>query len=117
MRKAPHNCLAGPLRLFSFSGPRPSPRTLRLLRRFALDEESPAGALAGLDEQIAEDPQPEKLYSYSELAYIEGQRAIAKGQSTRALEFFGAAVTHAYWYLFDPQFAHLARKRVVYGKS
>jgi pimeloyl-ACP methyl ester carboxylesterase len=71
-----------------------------------LDEESPAGALAGLDEQIAEDPQPEKLYSYSELAYIEGQRAIAKGQSTRALEFFGAAVTHAYWYLFDPQFDH-----------
>jgi pimeloyl-ACP methyl ester carboxylesterase len=106
MRKVPHNRLAGPLKLFSFSGPEPSPRTLRLLRRFALSEEEPNSMLVGLDQQIGEDPQPEKLYSYSELAYIEGQRALAKGQPTEALEYFGAAVTHAYWYLFDPKFDH-----------
>ena len=106
MRKVPHNRLAEPLKLFSFWGPKPSPRTLRLLRRFALDGEQPNVVLTSLDHQIVEDPQPETLYSYSELAYIEGQRAVAKGQSKKALEYFGASVTHAYWYLFDPQFDH-----------
>ena len=106
MRAFPHNKLAGPLSLFLFSGPKQSPRTARLLRRFALDEEKPAVVLAGLHKQIAEDPHPEKLYSFSELAYIEGQRALARGQSTTALEHFGAAVSHAYWYLFDPKFDH-----------
>ena len=106
MRKVPHNRLAGPLKLFSFSGPKQSPRTARLLRRFALDEAKPAVVLAGLHQQIAEDPQPEKLYSFAELAFIEGQRALARGKSTTALEHFGAAVSHAYWYLFDPKFDH-----------
>ena len=106
MREAPHNRLAGPLRMFSFSSPKPSPRTARLLRRFALDEEKPAVVLAGLNQQIVVDPQPEKLYSFSELAYIEGREAMDRGQSTKALEHFGAAVSHAYWYLFDQKFDH-----------
>ncbi len=106
MREVPHNRLAGRLKLFSLAGPRPTPRTERLLRRFALDEEKPTVVLAGLSRQIEEDPQPEKLYSFAELAYIEGQRAIARGQSVEALEHFGKAVSHAYWYLFDPKFDH-----------
>lgn len=106
MREVPHNRLADRLKLFSFSGPRPTPRTERLLRRFALDDEKPAVVLAGLEQQIVEDPQPEKLYSFAELAYIEGQRAVVRGQPAKALEHFGTAVSHAYWYLFDPKFDH-----------
>ncbi len=106
MREVPHNRLAGRLKLFSFTGPKPTARTERLLRRFALDEEKPEVVLAGLSRQIDEDPQPEKLYSYAELAYIEGQRAMARGESMAALDHFGEAVSHAYWYLFDPRFDH-----------
>lgn len=106
LREVPHNRLADRLKLFSFSGPKATPRTERLLRRFALDEEKPDIVLVGLHRQIVEDPQPEKLYSFSELAYIQGQRAMVRGQSTKALEHFGAAVAHAYWYLFDSKYDH-----------
>jgi len=106
LREVPHNQLAGRLKLFSFGGPKPTPRTERLLRRFALDEEKPAVMLAGLSRQIEEDPEPEKLYSFAELAYIEGRKSLALGQTQAALEYFGAAVSHAYWYLFDPRFDH-----------
>lgn len=104
VRRVPRNPLADSLQLFSWKGPQPTPRTAQLLRQYDLTEEqADAGpiALASLEKQIQEQPSPEKVYSYAELAYIDGQRAQQKGRPQEALDFYGAALGHAFLYLFD----------------
>ena len=103
LRRAPHNPLAGPLKLLSFRGPRATERTEQLMRRFDLANSDIEQRLAKLQDEIATDPQPEKLYAFSELAYIGGKRAEMVGNEALALDLFGASVAHAYWYLLDPQ--------------
>ena len=98
--------LAGPLGLIGRGGPRPTPRTLQLLRRYDLvgrQQEQPQVALASLQQEIAADPNPDNICSFAELAYLEGQRLQTAKNNKAALEFYGAAVAHAYWYLLDPQ--------------
>src|SRR5688500_14621928 len=73
-RERPHNPLAIPLNLLGRSGPKPTPRTEQLLRRYALLDqlkEKPQQALELLQEEIQADPTPEKIGSYAELAYIQ----------------------------------------------
>jgi hypothetical protein len=105
VREQPRNVLAGPLGLLGKGGPRPTPRTLQLLRRYDLvgrQKEQPQVALASLQKEITSDPSPDSICSYAELAYLEGQR-LQKGKNTKdALEYYGAAVAHAYWFLLDP---------------
>jgi len=104
-RAQPNNPLTAPLRLLSRAGPRPTARTEQLLRRYDLQseqKEDPQAALAQLQAQIAEEPTPEKLCSYAELAYIQGKRLEALGNHKDALDLYGASVAHAYWYLLDP---------------
>jgi pimeloyl-ACP methyl ester carboxylesterase len=105
LRERPHNALANPLKLIARTGPRPTARTLQLLRRYnlvAVREKEPQAALAKLQQEIAADPDPDKICSFAELAYIEGQRLESKGQPKDALDNYGAAVAHAYWFLLDP---------------
>lgn len=105
VRKVPRNPLNSMLSLTSYRGPRPSPRTSQLLRRYDLEEQQSKTsqvALVNLEQQIQENPDPEKIYSYAELAYIDGQRALGKGNEAAAMDLFGASVSHAYLYLFDP---------------
>jgi len=104
-RDRPNNALTAPLRLLSRSGPRPTPRTEQLLRRYDLVgelKEDPRAVLTQLQAQIAEEPTPEKICSYAELAYIQGKRLEAGGNRKDALDLYGASVAHAYWYLLDP---------------
>lgn len=104
-REQPHNVLAGPLGLIGKGGPRPTPRTLQLLRRYDLvgrQEEQPQVALASLQKEIEADPSPDAICSYAELAYLEGRRLQDAQNTNDALEYYGAAVAHAYWFLLDP---------------
>jgi pimeloyl-ACP methyl ester carboxylesterase len=105
LREQPQNVLAGPLGLLGKGGPRPTPRTLQLLRRYDLvgaQEDKPQVALASLQKEITSDPSPDNICSYAELAYLEGQRLQRAGKPKDALEYYGAAVAHAYWFLLDP---------------
>lgn len=103
MRKAPRNPLQGPLQLLSFNGPQPSQRTAELLRRYDVANRDSEEVLTRLQAEIDSDPSADKLYSLAELAYIHAKRADAMGRRGRAMELYGVAVSHAYWYLFDPQ--------------
>jgi pimeloyl-ACP methyl ester carboxylesterase len=105
LRERPKNVLAGPLNLLARGGPRPTPRTEQLLRRYDLVqelEENPERVLGQLESEIAADPTPEKICSYAELAYLQGKRLESAGNPKEALDQYGAAVAHAYWYLLDP---------------
>ena len=105
VRHAPRNPLEGPLRLISRTGPRPTSRTEQLLRRYdlaRLEKEDLGQTLEKLGEEIAKEPGPEKIYSYAELAYIHGKRLEAKRKQREALDQFGASVSFAYQYLFEP---------------
>ena len=63
--------------------------------------------LVNLEQAIhSETADPEKIYSYAELAYIDGHQAIASGNEAKALDLFGAAASHAYLYLFDSNLDH-----------
>ncbi|MEO8494664.1 MAG: alpha/beta fold hydrolase [Planctomycetota bacterium] len=104
MRKVPRNPLQGPLQLLSHKGPQPSRRTEELLRRYDVPETASDDVLTRLQAQIESEPSADKLYSVAELAYIHARRADALGQRGRAMELYGVAVAHAYWYLFDPQY-------------
>src|SRR5262245_3610031 len=67
----PRNVLASPLKLLARSGPKPTARTEQLLRRYdllALQDKKPEAALARLEQQIKDDPDPDKICSYAELS-------------------------------------------------
>jgi pimeloyl-ACP methyl ester carboxylesterase len=107
VREVPRNPLAGPLNLLSRKGPRPTERTLQTLRRYDFDklqQEDPAGVLAGLQQEIMAEPTAEKIHAYSELAYIEAFKADTLGDDTHALDLYCSSVYYAYEYLFDPEF-------------
>jgi pimeloyl-ACP methyl ester carboxylesterase len=104
VRPVPQNPLADSLQLFSWRGPRPTPRTEQLLRQYNLAEkerrESPI-ALASLEQIVVETPTPDAVHGSAELAYLNGQRAQRGGRDLEALEYFAAALGHACSYLFD----------------
>lgn len=105
IREQPRNPLAGPLHLLARSGPKPTGRTEQLLRRYNLLEEvhdKPQVALVHFQQELAREPTADKIYAYAELAYLEGQELELQYQPKEALDLYGAAVAHAYWYLFDP---------------
>jgi hypothetical protein len=96
--------LQGPLQLLSFDGPQPSQRTEELLRRYDVANADSEEVLTRMQAEIENDPSADKLYSMAELAYIHAKRADAMGQRGQAMDLYGVAVAHAYWYLFDPRF-------------
>lgn len=107
LRKIPVNPLEGPLQLLSRKGPQPTPRTVQLLRRYDLEKdlkENGADLLVKLQKLILEEPSPDKVYAFAELAYINGKRAENMGSDDTALDYYGGSVTHAYLYLFDDRF-------------
>ncbi len=106
VRSKPNNPLTDELKLLSRSGPKPTERTVQLLRRYDLSDSQkgdPRKALAKLQEIIVAEPSADKLCSFAELAYIQGTKIEAK-DPTGALDLYGASVAHAYLYLFDPRF-------------
>ena len=103
VRDTPRNPLAGTLDLLSPGGPKPTARTMHLLRRYDLtaalngDE---AALLARLEDIQRREPNREHEYAMAEIAYITATQA-EKLNRDRALEFYGTALIHAYRYLFD----------------
>jgi len=107
VRRVPQNPLAGPLDLLSRSGPKPTERTVQLLRRYDwadTQNHAPQAVLHKLEEQIAVEPTIDKTYAYAELSYIQAKKTQALGKETTALDLYSAAVAHAYLYLFAPQY-------------
>lgn len=105
IRHQPSNPLEGPLNLISRSGPRPSSRTEQLLRRYDLAktrESKPNDALIKLRGEIEREPSPDKIYSYAELTYIDGNRLQKAGKIKEALDLYGASVAYSYRFLFEP---------------
>ncbi|MBL9122729.1 MAG: alpha/beta fold hydrolase [Planctomycetaceae bacterium] len=103
LRKVPQNPLADKLQLASWSGPKPSERTLQTLRRYGLAEtlsDDPGAVLVSLQHSIDENPLPEAHYAFAELAYLAGKRRQVFNEQ-EALQLYGAAVTHSYLFLFN----------------
>ncbi len=104
VRDTPKNPLSGTLDLVSHGGPKPTSRTMQLLRRYDLASDlkgDRAALLAKLAEIQRREPDREHEYAMAEIAYITATQA-EKLQRQKALEFYGTALTHAYRYLFEP---------------
>lgn len=103
LRSSPLNPLSQTLKLGTWSGPEPTPRTLQLLRVYGLEDDlggSPEKLLEQFQAVTDRDPTPEKVYALAELAYLGGQKQ-EKHNPERAKQLYSAAVLHAYRYLFD----------------
>src|SRR5437762_6832597 len=103
-RERPNPFLAGPLNVLTRQEPRPTARTLQLLRRYdllELQEKRPEVALTKLQQEVETDPNPDKICSYAELAYLDGQRLQARGKPKDALDVYATSVAPAYWFLLD----------------
>jgi len=102
VRDTPRNPLAGTLDLVSPGGPKPTDRTMQLLRRYDLAHDlkgDRAALLARLEAIQRREPNPEHEYAMAEIAYITATQS-EKLHRQRALEFYGTSLIHAYRYLF-----------------
>lgn len=107
LRSTPKNPLSDTLGIVTRQGPKPTPRTLQLLRRYDLDNllsGDRGKLLAELEEIDEKEPHRENVYALAELAYVGGKRAEQARQHEQALELYGASVLHAYRYLFDEEY-------------
>ena len=107
LRNVPRNPLGDELQLTSRSGPQPTPRTMQLLRVNNLTDalQGDSGTLLESLQHITErEPTADKVYAMSELAYLSA-RKIEKQDKAKALDLYGAAVLHAYSFLFDDRLA------------
>lgn len=117
LRSTPRNPLTDTLGLVTKQGPKPTPRTLQLLRRYDLEKklnDKPA-LLVELNAINRNEPNRENLYALAEVAYVGAKKADAAHDKAAALELYGSSVLYAYEYLFangyptssnayDPQF-------------
>jgi len=108
LRTTPRNPLSETLGLLTKQGPKPTERTVQLLRRLDL-EDSLDGDYGELIAQLAEidkrEPNREHVYAMAELAYVAANRADQSKECGKALELYGSAVMHSYHYLFDEKYA------------
>jgi len=107
LRSVPRNPLGDELQLTSWSGPQPTPRTVQLLRVYNLTDALKGDSrtlLESLQRITDEEPSADKVYAMSELAYLSA-RKIEKQDQAKALDLYGAAVLHAYAFLFDDRLA------------
>jgi pimeloyl-ACP methyl ester carboxylesterase len=105
-RDKPGGYFGSSLNLIARKDPEPTPRTLQLLRRYdlvSLREKNPEIALVRLQQEIETDPNPDKICSFAELSYLDGQRLEARKKPKDALDAYATSVAHAYWFLLDPR--------------
>jgi hypothetical protein len=103
VRDTPRNPLAGTLDLVSPGGPKPTDRTMQLLRRYDLAGDlkgDRAALLSRLEDIQRREPDREHEYAMAEIAYVTATQS-EKLQRQKALEFYGTALIHAYRYLFE----------------
>ena len=107
LRSVPRNPLGDELQLTSWSGPQPTPRTMQLLRVYNLTDALQGDSrtlLENLQRITDQEPSADKVYAMSELAYLSA-RKVEKQDQAQALDLYGAAVLHAYAFLFDDRLA------------
>lgn len=107
LRSAPRNPLGDQLQLTARGGPQPTPRTMQLLRVYNLTDDlagDPRDLLGKLQSVVDREPSPDKVYALAEIAYLGAQKLDSKG-GTQSRDLYGAAVLHAFRYLFDGRFA------------
>jgi pimeloyl-ACP methyl ester carboxylesterase len=106
LRSTPRNPLTDALGLVAKQGPKPTPRTVQLLRRYDLEKKQSdkAAVLAALNEINRREPNRENVYALAELAYVGAKRAEVAMKQDEALELYGTAVLYAYQYLFDADY-------------
>src|SRR5262245_23886402 len=64
LRERPQGVFGNPLKLLTQKPPRPTPRTLQLLRRYdlvSLQDKNPEATLARLQHEVESDPNPDKI--------------------------------------------------------
>ena len=107
LRSTPRNPLTETLGLVTRQGPKPTERTMQLLRRYYLQGEldnDRGELLARLEEIDNREPNRQHLYAMAELAYVGAKRAETSRNEDEALELHGAAVLYSYRYLFDEKY-------------
>ena len=95
------------MKLFSWFGPRPTPRTLQWLRRYDLVEQldgDPEKLVENVQQIVARHGSAENTYVLAELALLSGKRAEAMRHNSSAFDLYGIAVSNAYVFLLDEQF-------------
>ncbi|MCE9605204.1 MAG: hypothetical protein K8U03_09925 [Planctomycetia bacterium] len=106
LREAPKNPLSEQLSLTARSGPKPSERTMQMLRRY-----DAVGDLKGDSQQLISkfqtilerEPSIDLVYTVAELAYVGGKKSEASNEKV-ALDFYETSVAYSYMYLFDEKF-------------
>lgn len=104
-RNQPNRFVPKQLVALTREAPKPTPRTLQLLRRYDLvdsQQKNPEKTLAKLQYELESEPNPDKICSFAELSYLEGQRLLEQDKPKDALDAFASSVAHAYWFLLDP---------------
>ena len=110
LRSVPKSPLINELNLASYGGPKPSARTVQLLRVYNLSDDLNGDYSALLKRSkpsatASRRPTPSMpLPSWRSSAGKKAERHDSKA----ALDLYGASVLHAYDYLFDPRFAAAA---------
>ena len=113
LRTTPRNPLTDTLGLLTRQGPKPTERTIQLLRRYNLEDELSANRpelLARLDQIDQQEPNRVNAYALAELAYVGAKREEQAKHIDSALELYGSAVVHAYRYLFDDKYGEPSNK-------
>ncbi|MEX2122076.1 MAG: alpha/beta fold hydrolase [Pirellulales bacterium] len=109
LRSVPNSPLAERLKLTARGGPQPSDRTLQILRQYDLTRDvkgNPQPLVDKFQAIVSREPSAEKVYCFAELSFLAGKKLEQK-EPAAALDHYGAAVTHAYLYLFDERYAAL----------
>ncbi len=105
LRSEPRNPLADTLNLYARGGPKPSKRTVSVLRRYALPPDGGrdiGGTIEALSKFHDTEPTPETAYALAELSYVAAAKAELLNPD-QAADFYMNAVAFAYGYLFDPR--------------
>ena len=108
VRSTPRNPLTETLGLLTRQGPKPTERTMQLLRRYDLADHlqgDRATLLSEIDAIDRREPSREHLYAEAELAYVGAKKAEAAKKSKEAFELYGVSVLQSYRYLFDGGYA------------
>jgi len=107
LRSVPKGPLVDQLKLTSRGGPRPSDRTVQMLRVYNLADDlegDPRQLLQKLQAIADREPSAEKVYALAELSYLGAKKTEVYDKRV-ALDLYGASVLHAYQYLFDERYA------------